>query len=138
MTIKLTGNRLLAVYAGVLPLAVAAFLLSGAAGRRKSSFSSIDVQRINIVEPDGTVRLVLSSQALFPGILFKKKEYPHPINDREGRERLVLEVTLDGRAEGTRPAGGDCPAARHGSLAAAAGSPLGDGPGPRDPAWHVS
>jgi hypothetical protein len=78
MTIKLTGSRLLAVYSGVLTLAVAAFLLSGAAGRRKTSFSSIDVQRINVVEPDGTVRLVLSSKALFPGILFKRKEYPHP------------------------------------------------------------
>jgi hypothetical protein len=78
MTIKLTGNRLLALYAALLTLAVAVFLLSGAAGRRKASFDSIDVQRINVVEPDGTVRLVLSSKALFPGILFKKKEYPHP------------------------------------------------------------
>jgi hypothetical protein len=78
MTIKLTGNRLLAVYSGVLTLAVAVALLTGAARPRNASFSTIDVQRINVVEPDGTVRLVLSSKALFPGILFKKKEYPHP------------------------------------------------------------
>lgn len=78
MTIKLTGNRLLAIYAGVLTLAVAAALLSGIVRPRTATFDSIDVQRINVIEPDGTTRLVLSNKALFPGILFKKKEYPHP------------------------------------------------------------
>jgi len=78
MTITLTGNRLLAVYSGVLTLALAAMLLTGAPRRRNARFESIDVQRINVVEPDGTVRLVLSGKASFPGILYKKKEYPHP------------------------------------------------------------
>jgi len=62
----------------VLTVAVAVALLAGAAGPRTAKFDAIDVGRINIVEPDGTVRLVLSSKALFPGILYKKKEYPHP------------------------------------------------------------
>lgn len=78
MTIKLTGNRLLAIYAGVLTLALAALALTGGPRRRTARFESIDVQRINVVEPDGTVRLVLSGKALFPGIIFKKEEYPHP------------------------------------------------------------
>jgi hypothetical protein len=83
MKIHLAANRLLAVYAGVLTVAAAAALFAGA-GRSPAAkggtarFDSIDVGRINIVEPDGTVRLVLSSKALFPGILYKKKEYPHP------------------------------------------------------------
>jgi hypothetical protein len=68
----------LVVYSGILTVVLALTLLSGAARRRTASFDSIDVGRINIVEPDGTIRLVLSSEALFPGILFKKKEYPHP------------------------------------------------------------
>ena len=83
MTITRTGNRLLAVYSGVLTLALAAMLLTGAPRRRNARFESIDVQRINVVEPDGTVRLVLSGKALFPGIIFKKEEYPHP---RSGNE----------------------------------------------------
>jgi hypothetical protein len=78
VTIHVTGNRLLAVYSGILTLALALMLLTGAARPRNASFDSIDVRRINVVEPDGTVRLVLSSKALFPGIIFKKKEYPHP------------------------------------------------------------
>jgi hypothetical protein len=78
MKITVNGNRLLVVYSGVLTLVLALALLAAAEKSRKTSFGEIDVQRVNIVEPDGTVRLVLSSKALFPGIIFKKKEYPHP------------------------------------------------------------
>lgn len=78
MKIHLTGNRLLAVYSGLLTVAVAVVLLSGAARPRTATFDSIDVGRVNIVEPDGAPRLILSNKALFPGIIFKKKEYPHP------------------------------------------------------------
>jgi len=84
MKITLTGNRLLAVYSGILTVAAAMALLTGATGRRAARFDAIDVQRINVVEPDGTVRLVLSSKALFPGIIFKKKEYPHPNRSTAG------------------------------------------------------
>jgi hypothetical protein len=35
------------------------------------------VQRINVVEPDGTLRLVISNQAVFPGVIINGKEYPH-------------------------------------------------------------
>ena len=77
MKIRINGNRLLALYSGVLTLVLALTVFMGAQGGAKTSFKEIDVQRINIVEPDGTVRLVLSDKALFPGILFKKKEYPH-------------------------------------------------------------
>jgi hypothetical protein len=78
MKFRATGNRLLAVYSGVLTMAVALALFTGAVRPRNPRFGTIDVQRINVVEPDGTIRLVLSSKALFPGIIFKKKEYPHP------------------------------------------------------------
>jgi hypothetical protein len=80
----INSRRFLAVYAGVLTLVFALAVLSGATQNRKTRFSEIDVERINIVEPDGTVRLVLSSKALFPGILFKGKEYPHPNRQTAG------------------------------------------------------
>lgn len=74
MQIHVTGNKLLAVYAGILTVA----LLVGAARPGTARFESIDVGRVNVVEPDGSLRLVLSNKPLFPGIIFKKKEYPHP------------------------------------------------------------
>lgn len=38
----------------------------------------IDVQRINVREPDGTLRMVLSGAALEPGIIVGGREQPHP------------------------------------------------------------
>ncbi len=78
MKINLNGNRLLAVYSAVLTLAFAFSLLTAGERKAKTTFEEIDVQRINVVEPDGTVRLVLSNKALFPGLIIKRKEYPHP------------------------------------------------------------
>lgn len=70
--------KLLAVYSGA---ATAALLFAGWAALsrpRKAAFREIDVQRINVVEPDGTLRLVLSGKARFPGLIFRGKERPHP------------------------------------------------------------
>lgn len=78
MKINLNGNRPLIIYSAVLTLAFAFSLLTAGEKANKARFEEIDVQRINIIEPDGTVRLVVSNKTLFPGILFKKKEYPHP------------------------------------------------------------
>jgi len=78
MKIRLTGSRILVIYSGILTLTLALALITGAAGPRKASFDEIDVGRINVVEPDGTIRLVLSNKSQFPGIIYNKKEYPHP------------------------------------------------------------
>jgi hypothetical protein len=43
---------------------------------------TIDVQRINLREPDGTLRMVFSNAARMPGIIHKGVNYPHP--NREG------------------------------------------------------
>lgn len=48
----------------------------------KAAFDEIDVKRINVREDDGTLRLVISNQGRFPGIIRKGKEHPHP--DRYG------------------------------------------------------
>jgi hypothetical protein len=103
MKIHLTGNRLLAVYSGVLTVAVAVALLTGAARPRTARFDSIDVGRVNIVEPDGTIRLVLSSKALFPGIIYKKKEYPHPNRKTAG----ILFFNDEGTESGGLTFGGE-------------------------------
>ena len=72
------SERFLTLYAGVLTLAVATALLTGATTGSKASFEEIDVQRLNLREPDGTLRYVLSSSARFPGGIIKGKEYAHP------------------------------------------------------------
>jgi len=39
---------------------------------------SLTAQRINIVEPDGTLRLVVTNAAQFPGMIVRGHEHPHP------------------------------------------------------------
>jgi len=57
---------------------LAIVLLSGSGAPQKTaSFEQIDVKRINVVEPDGTLRLVISDKSLFPGLIVKGKEYAH-------------------------------------------------------------
>lgn len=65
------------VYGAVSTLAFVVIAVSGfTVARQKASFGTIDVQRINVVEPDGTLRMVISNQARFPGAIVKGKEYP--------------------------------------------------------------
>jgi len=40
-------------------------------------FTELDVERINIVEPNGNYRLVLANSARFPGLFMEGKEYKH-------------------------------------------------------------
>ncbi len=72
-------ERLLTVYSGVLTIlfVVAAFCAFAVEGKR-TKFDEIEVQRINVVEPDGTLRLVISNHAKLPGIIVRGKERPFP------------------------------------------------------------
>lgn len=73
------GQRFLVIYSGVLTAVFAVSMLSGfVAAPKKTSLEELDVQRINLVEPDGTLRMVISDKARFPGLIVKGKEYPHP------------------------------------------------------------
>jgi hypothetical protein len=64
------GERFLVIYSGVLTLGLASVLLLGMGpATRKASFAELTVQRINVVEPDGTLRMVLSDHARLPGII---------------------------------------------------------------------
>jgi hypothetical protein len=95
-----SGQRFLMIYSGVLTAVFAVTLLGLMTHHpQKPKFDEIDVQRINVYEPDGTVRMIISDTARSPGIIIKGKEYPHPdgrkiagmifFND-EGTENGVL------------------------------------------------
>lgn len=56
--------------------AVAVLLLTGFASPRPTAFDQITVHRINVVEPDGTLRMVISNKAALPGVIVKGKEQP--------------------------------------------------------------
>jgi hypothetical protein len=71
-------QRVLLVHSGVLTAVLCVVLLSGAnSGSKRVRFDEIDVNRINLVEPDGTLRLVISDKTNFPGLIVKGKGYPH-------------------------------------------------------------
>jgi hypothetical protein len=73
------AQKALILYSGVLTAVVVGLLVSGAApAPGKAAFTEIDVQRINVREPDGTLRMTISNQASSPGIIVKGHEYPHP------------------------------------------------------------
>jgi hypothetical protein len=81
MKMKLPNRQhFLVVYSGVLTAVFVATIFLGAKqpASRKEAFNEIDVQRINIVEADGTVRMIISDTARAPGMIVKGKEYPHP------------------------------------------------------------
>ncbi|HEY8021864.1 MAG TPA: hypothetical protein VIH93_12235 [Thermoanaerobaculia bacterium] len=71
------AQRFLVVYSFVVTALFAATVLAGLASpAKRASFDEIDVHRINVVEPDGTLRLVISDHARLPGIIVRGKERP--------------------------------------------------------------
>lgn len=91
-------ERFLVIYSGVLTVVFAITVFCGIlhpisfahadAPPKNAKFDEIDVQRINFREPDGTLRLVISDKAKFPGAFFKNKEIPRP--DRQANGMLFL------------------------------------------------
>lgn len=92
-----SGQRLLAIYAGVLTLVFAGVVLMGATSTtRDASFDQITVRRINVVEPDGTLRMVISDGAEAPGSPYHGKSIARP--DRE--DAGVIFMNNEGTEEG--------------------------------------
>jgi hypothetical protein len=69
------SERILLVYSGVLTAALA-LSMAKAPAKPKLPLDQLDVQRINIVEPNGTLRMVISNHARLPGIIVRGKEKP--------------------------------------------------------------
>jgi hypothetical protein len=88
MTRLLASPRFLAAYSAVVTAAFAFTVVFGlthrtfspqtvaAAEQKHVDFDQLTVHRINIVEPDGTPRLILSDKAEYPGSFFHGKEIP--------------------------------------------------------------
>jgi hypothetical protein len=76
---KFPLQGILLAYAVVATTVIAIALASDAAGNpTKIAYDEIDVKRINLREEDGTLRMVISNKARFPGLIIRGKEHPHP------------------------------------------------------------
>ena len=96
------SSRFLVVYSAVV---TAAFMLTTYFGfirtvhgaSNTTEFDRIRAHRIDLVEPDGTVRLILSNRADYPGTFYHGKEIARPDrNDAAGLLFINDEGTEDG------------------------------------------
>jgi hypothetical protein len=69
-------QRLLTLYSGILTVALALTLLGAASPPKRAAFDELTVHRINVVEPDGTLRMAISNHASLPGVVVRGKERP--------------------------------------------------------------
>jgi hypothetical protein len=69
-------------------VAAVAIVTQAVSATDKTAFKEIDVERINVREADGTIRLVISNTQRLPGIIVKGKEQPHP--NRSGASFLFF------------------------------------------------
>ena len=76
--------RFLKRYAICSTLAFGALLLVAFRQEKRASFDVIDVQRINIVEPNGSYRMVLSNRPRSIGPIYKGKPFGYPGGGRPG------------------------------------------------------
>lgn len=75
------SQRFLVIYSGVLTAVFAGTVLMGAtSATRDASFDQITVHRINVIEPDGTLRVTISDAAESPGQYLHGKD--HARSDR--------------------------------------------------------
>jgi hypothetical protein len=71
------SERFLAIYSGFLTALFVVTTLSAATGHSKSAkFDEIEVQRIKVEEPDGTLRMMISNHAKLPGVSVRGTEHP--------------------------------------------------------------
>jgi hypothetical protein len=71
--------RFLTLYSAVLTTILAAAALTGGTdSKRVATLDELTVRRINVVEPDGKLRMIISNHAQLPGIIVRGKERPFP------------------------------------------------------------
>lgn len=111
---RIDPTKALVLYAGITTAAIAYGLITAASPAKTANFDAINVGRINIREPDGTIRMIVSNAAQAPGIIIKNKEHPHPTRqsagmlffNQEGTENggLIFDGKMD--KDGTAHSGG--------------------------------
>jgi hypothetical protein len=67
-------TRILLAYSSVLTTLLMAFTIAGSAAVKVQRFDEIDVHRVNVREPDGTLRMVISNHDRLPGVIVRGKE----------------------------------------------------------------
>ncbi|HEX6313767.1 MAG TPA: hypothetical protein VFZ73_02865 [Gemmatimonadaceae bacterium] len=77
-------TRLLRWYASVLTAVVGVLALSAFSSRQSARFAVIDVERINIVEPNGHLRMVLSNRPRSIGPIYQGKPFGYQGGSRPG------------------------------------------------------
>src|SRR5437867_1147213 len=102
--------RLLKGYAVVATILLGTLSLAAfREASQKTKFTEIDVERINIVEPDGKLRMVISNRPRSIGPIYKGKPFGYPGGTRpgmiffndEGTENGGLTFTAKKNADGT-------------------------------------
>ena len=73
---RLSIQKLLVVYSAVVSTALLAVVLIGAKKPANAEFDELHVHRIDVVEPDGTLRMVISNKNKLPPVIIKGKEQP--------------------------------------------------------------
>ncbi len=77
--------RLLKLYALISSVMLVTMLLGGyRQGAQKQHFTEIDVERINIVEPDGKLRMVIANRPRSIGPIYKGKPFGYAGGTRPG------------------------------------------------------
>jgi hypothetical protein len=68
-------QQALLLYSATLSTVFAIAMVTGAKSQRNAEFNEIQTHRLNVVEPDGTLRMVISDHDLMPGVIVKGKEF---------------------------------------------------------------
>ncbi len=69
-------QKILLGYASLTSTVLLGIILLGAKQPRNATFDELHVQRIDVVEPDGTTRMVLSNKNRLPPVVIKGQERP--------------------------------------------------------------
>jgi hypothetical protein len=107
--------RLLKAYALIMTAMFATLTLTAFRRSAHEKFTEIDVERINVVEPDGKYRFVISNKPRSIGPLFKGRPFGYPGGGRPGIIFFNDEGTENGGLSlgGSRAADGSVDASSH-------------------------
>jgi hypothetical protein len=84
MMSTLVRRNLIFMWLAAISMFLCVIAWGQAAADRKVVFTELDVQRINVREPDGTLRMTISNTATAPGLIFKGKEHAFPNRQAAG------------------------------------------------------
>ncbi len=73
---RVSIQKFLVMYSAVVSTVLLAFVLIGAKKPGNQELDVLRVHRIDVVEPDGTLRMVISNHNKLPPVIIKGKEHP--------------------------------------------------------------